>query len=103
MGYIPYSCGFQRLTSSGVVSDAGKPIILAGWTVLSGATAAIPYFNNGAALVGSSLGFRGDGVGSVNQTTAVNLPVMFPNGCFVSFDVNTTEVTVFYVLQSTSS
>lgn len=102
MGYVPYSCGFQRLTVSGVVSDTGKPILVTGFEVLSGATAAVPYFLNGAAGT-APIAFRGDGAGSVSQTTAFNLPVMLPGGCYVSFDVNTTEVTVYYVLQSTST
>lgn len=101
MGYTPYSCGFQRLPSSAVVSDSGKPILITGYSVLSGAAAAIPYFNNGTATV-NTLAFRGDGVASADQTTAFNLPVMLPGGCYVSFDTNTTEVTVYYVLQSTS-
>lgn len=102
MGYLPYSCGFQRLTSSGVVSDSGKPILITAWDVLSGATAAVPYFLNGAAGTAPQA-FRGTGTGSVAATTALCLPVMLPGGCYVSFDANTTEVTVFYVLQSTST
>lgn len=102
MGYLPYSCGFQRLTTSGVVSDSGKPILIAGFEVLSGATAAVPYFLNGAAGT-AAIAFRGDGSGSTAKTTAVNLPIMLPGGCYVSFDANTTEVTVFYILQSTST
>lgn len=105
MGYLPYSCGYKRLTSSGLVSDSGKPILIAGASVLSGGTAAVPYFINGtAASAGNDIAFRGEGTANVARITCPSeLPVMLPNGCFVSFDANTTEVSVFYVLQSVSS
>lgn len=103
MGYLPYSCGYKRLAASGSVSDAGKPILICGYEVLSGATAAVPYFRNGTGVAGDDIAFRADGTASVADTNALNLPVMLPNGCYVSFDANTTEVSVFYILQSVSS
>lgn len=102
MGYLPYSCGYKRLAASGSVSDAGKPILIAGYVILSGGTAAIPYFRNGTGVAGDDIAFRGLGTANVAATSAVNLPVMMPNGCYVSFDANTTEVSVFYILQATS-
>lgn len=105
MGYLPYSCGYKRLTASGTVSDAGKPILVCGYEVTSGATAAVPYMNNGSALSGSDTVFR-PGPNTVSQGNIgvpSILPVMFPNGCWVSFDANTTAVTVFYILQSVSN
>lgn len=103
MGYFQNVCGFQRLTASGVVSDSGKPILIAGFAILSGSTAAVPYFLNGAS--GSApIAFRGGPVtGSVGNVVSIPMPVMLPAGCYVSFDANTTEVTVFYILQSTTS
>jgi len=105
MGYLPYSCGFTRLTASGTVSDAGKPVLICGYGVESGATAAQPYINNGGALAGSTVIFRPGPItvsqGNVNVPAV--LPVMFPNGCWVSFDANTTAVTMFYILQSVSN
>ncbi len=105
MGYQPnYCCGYKRLSASGTVSDAGKPILIAGYSILSGSTAAVPYFNEGAALSGSSIAFRpGPVTVSVGNTISLPLPVMFPTGCYVSFDANTTEVTVFYILQSVTN
>jgi len=103
MGYLPYQCGFQRITSSGSISDAGKPILVCGYSILSGATAAVPYFNSGTST-SNTLGFRpGPITGSVGNTNSLPLPVMFPSGLYVSFDANTTEVTVFYILQSVTS
>lgn len=104
MGYQPYSCGAIRLTASGTVSDSGKPILICGYGIESGATAAQPYFNNGTAAVGSTIIFRpGPITVSQGNVNSLLLPVMFPNGCFVSFDANTTAVTAFYVLQSVTS
>lgn len=102
MGYLPYSCGFQRLTASGTVSDAGKPILISGVAVTSGATVAVPYILNGAAGT-AAIAFRCDGAAATARTTAFHLPPMLPSGCYVSFDANTTEVTVFYVLQSVTT
>jgi hypothetical protein len=101
MGYQPYSCGWTRLVSSGQVSDAGKPILITGYSLLSGSTASVPYFINGSAT--GTIAFRGQGVASNGSNQAYTLPPMLSNGCYVSFDANTTEVTVFYVLQSVSS
>lgn len=104
MGYAPYSCGYQRLTTSAVVSDSGKPILIAGFSILSGATAAVPYFRSGTGVAGDTIAFRpGPVTASVGNTVSLPLPVMFPSGCYVSFDANTSEVTVFYILQSVTS
>lgn len=104
MGYFQNVCGFQRLTSSGVVSDSGKPILVAGFGVLSGATAAIPYFRNGTGAASDTIAFRaGPVTASQANVVSIPMPVMLPGGCYVSFDANTTEVTVFYILQSVTS
>lgn len=104
MGYQPYSCGFQRLTTSGVVSDSGKPILIAGYGVESGATAASPMLANGTAISSTTAALRlGPVTVSQGNVSSLPMPVMFPNGCFVSFDANTTAVTIMYILQSVSS
>ncbi len=104
MGYTQQFSGWVRLTSSGQVSDAGKPVAICGYGVESGATAAQPYFNNGAALSGSTIVFRpGPITVSQGNINALNYPAMFANGCQVSFDANTTAVTVFFILQSTTT
>lgn len=103
MGYVPYSCGFQRITVSGVISDSGKPILIAGYCVESGATAAQPVFKNGTAVASPNVFTAGPIIVSQGNVLSLPLPVMFPLGCFVSFDANTTAVTAFYILQSVSS
>lgn len=99
---IPYSSGFVRLTASGVIGDSGKAQLISGYCMDSGGTAANPYFVNGASTVsaGNGIVFKaGGGVvsNSSGQQSVGQLPVSFPLGCYVSFDANTTAVTVFYV------
>ena len=101
MGYFQNVCGKLRLTGSGVISDSGKPILIAGYSLLSGATAATPYFLDGTPT--STIAFRGQGLASTGSVVSIPMPVMFPTGCYVSFDANTTEITVFYILQSVTS
>ena len=83
--------------------DAGKPILIYGYGVESGATAAKPYFMNGTAQT-SPVAFE-PGPISVSTGNVISLPapVCLPNGCYVSFDGNTTAVTVFYSLNSVTS
>lgn len=96
-------CGYKRLTSSGTVGDAGRPIDIAGVSVLSGGTAAIPYFVNGANNnAGTDVSFRVGGTISTEVVSAIPLPVRLPAGCYVSFDANTTAVTVFYIQATTA-
>jgi len=96
-------CGFQRLTASGVVSDSGKPILIAGYAIESGGTAAKPYFMNGTVQTAAVAFQPGPITASNGNVQSLPLPVMLPSGCYVSFDGNTTAVTVFYVLQSTTT
>jgi hypothetical protein len=102
MGYLPFSCGAQRLTSSGVVSDSGKPVLVCGYGVESGSSATLPYFCDGTTNA-SPLFVAGPNTVSQGNIKDLAMPVMFPSGCYVSFDTNTTAVTVFYILQSVTN
>jgi hypothetical protein len=98
---LPYTCGFVRLTASGAVGDAGKPVSILGYNFDSGGTAANPYFINGTTTVsaGNALAFRAGGgvISSTSPQQSVGqFPVTLPLGCYVSFDANTTAMTVFY-------
>lgn len=103
MGYQPYSSGFVRLTTSGQVSDSGKPVLVYGYSVESGATAASVKLFDGITSTGTH--FFTLGPITVSQANVISLPfpVMFPTGCLVSFDANTTAVTILYSLQSVTS
>lgn len=102
MGYLPYSCGATRLTTSGVVGSSGKPILICGYGVECG-TAASPFLISGTA-VGSAQGIR-LGPNTANQGTVnmFGLPTMFPNGCYASFVTNVTAITVFWIQQSVTN
>ena len=91
------SCTFVVLAASGIVGDSGQPIDLAGYVIASGATAAQPFFKNGTG-VSSATVFQ-PGPITVSQSNLQSLPVQvrFPKGLYVSFDANTTTVTVFYI------
>ena len=95
----PDFSGWKRLTASGVVGDSGKAQWIAGYSVESGAGgAAIPYFINGTGTTGTIV-FRGSGGATSSGGTIQQvgqLPVSFYSGCYVSFDANTTAVSVFY-------
>jgi hypothetical protein len=91
------TCTFVRLTTSGVVGDSGQPVDIAGYSVLSGATAAQPWFVNGTSTAGTYAFAAGPITISQANTVSIPSPVRFPKGCFVSFDANTTSVSVFYV------
>lgn len=95
-------CAFKRLTASGVIGDSGQPIDVAGYSVISGGTAAQPTFMNGTAATAPAVFVPGPITISQANVASLPLPVRFPSGCFVSFDANTTVVTVFYI-QATSA
>lgn len=103
MGYQPYSAGFQRLTTSGVVSDSAKPILVYGYSVESGASATTPTLFDGTAATGTHAIKLGPNTASQATVVALPFPMMFPLGCYVSFDANTTAVTIFYSLSSVTS
>lgn len=98
-------CGFQRLTASGAVSDSGKAILICAAIVESGGTAAYPYLNNGTGIPTVAANCFPVGPNTINQPAvqSFNVPVMFNSGCYVSFDSNTTAVTVHYALQSVAA
>jgi hypothetical protein len=102
MGFQPYSSGFQRLTASGVVSDSGKPILVYGYSLESGASLANPFLVDGSTLAGTHFVKAGATVASTANVVSLPFPIMFPLGCYVSFDANTTAITIFYSLQSTT-
>ena len=102
MGYTPYSSGYQRLTTSGVVGDSGKPILVSGFAVECG-TAASPFLKDGtsaSATVALRLGPCTANQGSPNF---LNVPMMLPNGCYASFVTNVNAITVFYIQQSVTN
>lgn len=86
---------FKRLSSSGQVADAGKAIDIVGYTIKSGSTAAVPYFINGSST--GTLAWQDQArATSSEQSISLAYRVRLDQGCYVSFDANTSAVTVFY-------
>lgn len=89
---------FKRLAASGNVGDAGKAVDVIGYTISSGSTAAQPSFINGQS--GGSTNTLGwvdtATTASVEKSISLAYPIRLWNGCYVSFDANTTAMTVFY-------
>jgi hypothetical protein len=99
---VPFVSGFVRLTVSGVVGDSGKPQWISGYNFDSGGTIGNAYFVNGSSTVSAGNGIVCKAGGGVINTTSPQqtlgqLPVAFPLGCYVSFDANTTAISVFFV------
>lgn len=89
-------CSFTVLGASGVIGDSGKAVDLCGYNVLSGGTAAQPYFKNGTGVTSATVFRPGPVIVSQGNETDFSVPRRFPLGCYVSFDANTTSVVVYY-------
>ena len=99
MGFgVAEVAGWVRLAASGVVGDSGKAVDVIGYTIGSGSTAAQPYFINGTGTgAGNTLAWKDVALTvSAEGSKALAYPVRLAAGCYVSFDANTTVVTVFY-------
>ena len=89
-------CSWVRLTTSGVVGDSGKAVDVLGYTIKGGATLAQPSFLNGAATTAPLAWADTPRAVSLESSQALAFPIRLAAGCYVSFDANTTAVTVFY-------
>jgi hypothetical protein len=96
---LPYTAGWTRLTSSGVVGDSGQPVSVQGFIVESGATASLgTMIYNGTSSLGTAAIRLGGSIinGASAATTTGQFPTTLASGAYVSFDANTTAVTVFW-------
>lgn len=95
----PFVSGYSKLTTSGAVGDSGKAQWISGYAVQSAATAAQPYFRNGTGAATDTTVFQAAGstANAWSNQSVGQLPLVFPGGCYISFDANTTAVTVYYV------
>lgn len=89
--------GLKRLAASGNVGDTGKSVDVVGYTISSGGTAAAVTFINGQSGGTNTMGWVDTATTvSAEKSIALAFPVRLSNGLYVSFDANTTAVTVFY-------
>ena len=87
---------WQRLTVSGVVGDSGKAIDVVGYTIKSGSTAAVVSFLNGTSTAAPLAWADQARATSAEQSITLAYPTRTSSGLFVSFDANTSAVSVFY-------
>lgn len=85
---------YQVFTSSGVLNDSGKPQAVYFVEMLSGGTAAVPCLYDGTSSLGTGV-MPLQGVISSWMQLNPGIGGVFPRGCFVSFDSNTTKVIVW--------
>jgi hypothetical protein len=96
-----YACAATKIVASGAIGDTNKPILIYGYGVQAGPGGSAPFFNNGDQTVGMFV--PGPVVGEMMNIETFETPVMFPTGCYVSFDSNTLAVSVFYKQNLVSS
>ena len=102
MGYFNATCGATRVTTSGIVGDSGKPILVCGYGVEIGA-AASPFLKNGTAASNTVAIRIGPCTANMGNINAFDPPVMFPGGLYVSFVTNVNAVTIFYIQESVTT
>ena len=96
---LPYTAGWTRLTSSAVVGDSGLPVCIQGYILESGATASTTtYIMNGTGASSPPAIRLGGGVANAASVpgTIGQFPTTLASGAYVSFDSNTSAVTIFW-------
>lgn len=89
--------GSQIVTSSGVIGDSGLAVAVYGVQWTSGSTAGNLTLKNGTGASGPALIGPLAGTISTNvMNPLVNAGIVFPLGCFASFDANVTTATIYY-------
>jgi hypothetical protein len=96
---LPYTAGWTRLTASGVLGDSGQPVAIQGYILESGGTpSTTTYIMNGTAASSPPAIRLGGGVANAASAPGVTgqFPTTLAAGAYVSFDSNTSAVTVFW-------
>ena len=87
--------GMQRFTADGAVSSSGAAVIVYSVVVRATGTATEVILNNGTSTAGDDL----DTINAAANTTTVHnfeRGLIFPSGCFVDVDANTSYAVVVY-------
>jgi hypothetical protein len=95
-GFPPEVASYKVLAASGIVGDSGLPIDVVGYTINSKSTAGAITLKNGTAA--SNTAAWADTATAVSQENvkALAYPVRLNAGCYVSFDSNVNQATIFY-------
>lgn len=94
------SIGSQQRTTDGVIGTSGKNIRVYGVRLRSGGGGAAEVsLYNGTAASGTPLDIVN---GTTSLTASISYPggLLFPSGCYVDVDTNTTWITVIYTQEA---
>lgn len=91
------NAGTQLITADGVVNTAGTAVRIFAIHILSGGGGAAVVSLKSGSAVGGTAWITETGTTSTGKTFSYGTQgVLFPNGCFVDVDTNTTSVAVTY-------
>lgn len=92
-----FGSGSQLVTADGVVASAGVPVRIFGIHIIStGGGAAVVSLRSGS-VVGGTIWITETGTVSTGASRSYGTQgLLFPDGCFVDVDANTTSVLVSY-------
>lgn len=95
------NAGTQILTADGAVSSAGRAVRVFAMHLISGAGGATVVSLRSGSTVGGTVWVTETGTANTGATFNYGTRgVLFPSGCFVDVDTNTTSVTVTYNIAS---
>lgn len=85
------------LTASGLVGDSGKPQAVYFYAFKSGGTAGnVTFFNGTSSIAPATVVFDDTGTINITVQRSPSAGLVFPNGCYASFDGNVTRGTFWY-------
>lgn len=91
-----FNSGTVNITADGAVGTSGAATRIFSIHIVSAGTAAVVSFYNNTSASGTAF-LKLTGTVSTGATTIFSSPgLLFPAGCFVDVDVNTTSVCVSY-------
>ncbi len=91
------NAGTQLITADGVVGAASVAVRIFAIHILSGAGGGAVVSLRSGAVVGGTIWVTETGTASTGKTFTYGLQgILFPSGCFVDVDTNTTSVAVTY-------
>lgn len=92
-----HNAGTQVITVDGVVATASQAVRIFSIHIISGAGGGAVVSLRSGPVVGGTIWITETGTASTGKTFNYGTQgVLFPSGCFVDVDTNTTSVTVTY-------
>lgn len=92
-----HNAGTQVITADGVVAAAGQAVRIFSVHIISGGGGAAAVSLRTGSVVGGAIWITETGTVSTGKTFNYGFQgLLFPSGCFVDVDANTTSVTITY-------